>query len=210
MGSQASKRWVIVSEGAKSLQTQVVFRKIVNDIIIEDDQTITINDMQRAILDTKVILNTAICPGLILIPRSLIILKRKIPGFNNILTMADYWMKFGENKTVNKVVVPPSPPTPVKQKETQKPKQTKKIEPKPPKTKDDTCTTSKHNLNPFNNLNNSNLKGFTGQNLKGNFQRANTKDNVRGDKQHNKQLMVLCGLSAVGGFAALNVVSMIV
>ena len=26
--------------------------------------------------------------------------------------MADYWMKFGENKTVNKVVVPPSPPKP--------------------------------------------------------------------------------------------------
>ena len=70
--------------------------------------------MRKAIVDTKVILNTAICPGIILIPSSLIILKKKIPGFNNILTMADYWMKFGENKTVNKVVVPPSPPTPIK------------------------------------------------------------------------------------------------
>ena len=73
LGSQASTRWTIVDEGAKSLQTQVVFRKIVNDTVIEDNQTITINDMRRVISHTKVILNTAITPGLILIPSSLII-----------------------------------------------------------------------------------------------------------------------------------------
>ena len=106
LGAQAQTPWAIVDEGAKSLQTQVVFRKIVNDTIIQDDQTITINDMRRAIMDTKVILNTAITPGIILIPGSLIILKKKIPGFNNILTLGDYWMKFGENPTVNKIVVP--------------------------------------------------------------------------------------------------------
>ena len=84
LGAQASTRWAIVSEGAKSLQTQEVFRKIVNDTIIQDDQTITINDMRKAIVDTKVVLNTAITPGLILISSSLIILKKKIPGFKNI------------------------------------------------------------------------------------------------------------------------------
>ena len=31
LGSQASTRWAIVDEGTKSLQTQVVFHKIVND-----------------------------------------------------------------------------------------------------------------------------------------------------------------------------------
>ena len=67
LAAQASTRWANVSEGAKSLQTQVVFRKIVNDTIIEDDQTITINDMRRAIIDTKVVLNTGITPGPILI-----------------------------------------------------------------------------------------------------------------------------------------------
>ena len=123
--------------------------------------------------------------------------------------MGDYWMKFGENKTVNKVVVPPSPPTPVKKKTSEK-QTTKEPKPKPPKTKNDTHTTPNHNLNPFNHLNNSGIKGFTGQNLAGNFQRTDTKDNVGGNEQHNKQLMVLYGLSVVGGFAALKVVSMIV
>ena len=41
--------------------------------------------MRRAIIDIKVVLNTAIAPGLISIQSSLIILKKKIPGFNNIL-----------------------------------------------------------------------------------------------------------------------------
>ena len=195
LGSQASTRWAIVDEGAKSLQTQVVFRKIVNDTVIEDDQTITINDMRRAILDTKVILNTAICPGLILIPSSQIILKKKIPGFNDILTMADYWMKFGENKTVNKVVVPPSP---VKKKTP--PKRAESPTRNSPKTKDDVRTTPKHNLNPFRHSNNSNLKGFTGQNNTGNFQRTDKKDNVGGGG-NTRQLMTLYGLSAVAGFA---------
>lgn len=109
LGAQASTRWLIVQEGAKSLQTQVVFRKIVNNTIIEDDQTITIKDMRKTIVDTKVILNTAITPEMILVPGSLITLKRKIPGFNNILTMADYTMVIRENRTVNEVVVVASP-----------------------------------------------------------------------------------------------------
>ena len=106
LGAQAQTRWSIVDEGAKSLQTQVVFRKIVNDTVIEDDETITIGDMRKAIKDTHVVLNTAITPGIILIPGSLIILKKKIAGFNNILTLGENWMKFGTNPTVNKIVVP--------------------------------------------------------------------------------------------------------
>ena len=208
LGAQANTRWALVDEGAKSLQTQVVFRKIVNDTVIEDDQTITINNMRRAI-DAKVVLNTAICPGLILIPSSLIILEKKIPGFNNIVTMADYWMKIGENKTVNKVVVPPSP---VKKsvKQTTKKEAPEKVA---DKTKDATTTHTapKHNFDPFRHSTNSNLKSFTGQNLKRNIQRTDKKDNVGGDgEQHNKQLVVLYGLSAVGGLAALKAVSVLI
>ena len=103
LGSQASTRWPIVGQGAKSLQTQVVFRKIVQDTIVEDDQTVIINNMRRAILDTHAILNTAITPGIILVPGSLIILKERIPGHNNILTVANYSMTFGLNDDVNKV-----------------------------------------------------------------------------------------------------------
>ena len=58
--------------------------------------------MRRAILDTHVILNTAITPEMILVPGSLIILKQKIPGYNSILTMANYSMSFGLNGDINK------------------------------------------------------------------------------------------------------------
>ena len=107
LGAQASTRWSIVGQGAKSLQTQVVFRKIVRDTIIEDDQTITISNMRKAITDTHVTLNTAITPGMILIPGNLIILAQEIPGYNNILTVADQSMKFGLNDDVNKRVEDP-------------------------------------------------------------------------------------------------------
>ena len=102
LGSQAATRWPIVGQGAKSLQTQVEFRKIVHDTVVEDDQTITISNMRKAIANTHVILNTAISPGMILIPGDLIILTEKIPGYNNILTVADETMKFGLNEKVNK------------------------------------------------------------------------------------------------------------
>ena len=111
LGAQASTRWPTVRQGAKNLQTQVVFRKIVHDTVVEDDQTVTINNMRKAIVDTHVILNTAITPGMILFSGTLVILKQKIPGFNNILTMANYSMIFGENNDVNRVEDVTSPKT---------------------------------------------------------------------------------------------------
>ena len=107
LGSQAATRWLIVGQKAKSLQTQVEFKKIVRDTIREGDQTVTIGNMRKAIADTHVILNTAITPGMILIPGDLVILTEKIPGYNNILTVADSTMKFGLNNKVNKNPDPP-------------------------------------------------------------------------------------------------------
>ena len=101
--AQASTRWSIINQGAKALQTQVVFCRLVNDTIIEDDQAVTVNNMQRALVDTNVILNTAVSPGVILIPSDMIILKNKIPGCNNILAIAGRTMKLGKNSDVNKV-----------------------------------------------------------------------------------------------------------
>ncbi len=43
----------------------------------------------------------AISPGMILVPSNLIIQKEKIPGYNNILTLATDKMKFGKNTDVN-------------------------------------------------------------------------------------------------------------
>ncbi len=62
LGAQAKTRWSIVGEGAKSLQTQDVFRTIVKETIAQSDVTVT------------------------LVPSNLIIQKEKIPGYNNVLT----------------------------------------------------------------------------------------------------------------------------
>ncbi len=101
LGAQAKTRWTIVGGGAKSLQTQDVFRTIVEETITQNDAPITISNMRTAIASTNVVLNMAISPGMILVPSDLTIQKKKIPGYNNILTLATDKMKFGKNTDVN-------------------------------------------------------------------------------------------------------------
>ncbi len=101
LGAQAKTRWSIVGEGAKSLQTQEVFRTIVKETIAQSDVTVTLSNMRTAISSTNVVLNMAISPGMILVPSDLIIQKEKIPGYNNVLTLATDKMKFGKNTSVN-------------------------------------------------------------------------------------------------------------
>ena len=101
LGSQANTRWPIVGRGAMSLQTQEVFKKLVNDTIIQSDPTVTVSNMRKAIKDTNVVLNMVISPGIILIPSNLIILDKMVPGYNNVLKLATRKMKFGKNDDVN-------------------------------------------------------------------------------------------------------------
>ena len=84
-----------------SLQTQEVFKKLVNDTIIQSDPTVTISNMRKAIKDTSVVLNMVISPGIILIPSNLIIFDKKVAGYNNVLKLATSGMKFGKNDDVN-------------------------------------------------------------------------------------------------------------
>ena len=103
LGAQAQTRWSIVSHGAKSLQTQEIFHRLVKDTITQDDPVKAISDMRLAIRNTNVVLNMAITPGIILIPFDMIILKEKVAGYNNVLTLAAKDMKFGVNKDINYV-----------------------------------------------------------------------------------------------------------
>jgi hypothetical protein len=69
LGAQAKTRWSIVSSQlGKSLQTQQAFRRIVNDTVVQTNVNTTISNTSTAIWDTKVILNMAINPNIILIP----------------------------------------------------------------------------------------------------------------------------------------------
>ena len=103
LGAQAQTRWVIVGQGAKSAQTQQIFHRLVKDTILQDNPTKLISDMRTAIKDTNVVLNMTITPGIILIPSNMIILKDKVEGCNNVLTLATKTMKFGVNTNVNYV-----------------------------------------------------------------------------------------------------------
>ena len=114
LGAQAQTRWPIVGQGAKSLQTQQIFHRLVQDTVAQDNPSKAISDMRKAIQDTNVVLNMAITPGIILIPSNMIILKNKVEGYNNVLTIATNAMKFGVNTKVNYVAPtkkPPIPPT---------------------------------------------------------------------------------------------------
>ena len=133
LGAQAKTRWSIVGEGAKSLQTQEVFRTIVKETIAQSDVTITISNMRTAIANTNVVLNMAISPGMILVPSNLIIQKEKIPGYNNVLALATDKMKFGKNTDVNyktPIVTPKT--TQVTPKTTQVTPKTTQVTPKTP------------------------------------------------------------------------------
>ena len=116
LGAQAQTRWPTVGQGAKSLQTQQIFHRLVQDTVAQDNPSKAISDMRKAIQDTNVILSMAITPGIILIPSNMIILDNKVEGFNNVLTIATNAMKFGVNTKVNYVAPkvtkkPPIPPT---------------------------------------------------------------------------------------------------
>ncbi len=101
LGAQAKTRWAIVAEGAKSLQTQDVFRTIVGETVAQSDVTITLSNMRTAITSTNVVLNMAISTGMILVPSDLIIQKEMVAGYNNVLTLATESMRFGKNDDVN-------------------------------------------------------------------------------------------------------------
>ena len=100
IGAQARTKQSIYGPRASALDTQKVFRQIVEDSIINYDTSTWINNMNQAITSTNVVLNIAISPTLWLIPSSLIILEKPIVGYNK-LRVSDETMKFGLNKNVN-------------------------------------------------------------------------------------------------------------
>ena len=100
-GSQGDSRFSIVGQGAKSLQTQQIFQQLVNSSIVQNDNTIMINNFRTAVKDTNQILNQNISPGLLIIPSELTILKNPIAGYNNKITTSTQSMRFGVNHNLN-------------------------------------------------------------------------------------------------------------
>lgn len=101
LGSQAKTRVSIVNKGGGSLETQEEFRTLVNDAIVNYSVSTWILNMNKSVTDTNVIQNLAISPNTWLVPGSMIILKKRIVGYNNLLKRASGDMKFGINHSVN-------------------------------------------------------------------------------------------------------------
>ena len=101
LGSQARTRFKIVGAGAKSSQTQQIFRTIVEDTVAQDDDSVLISEMRKAISSTNVVLDMTIIPQVVLIPSKMIILEKPSPGYSNVLLTATKEMGFGRNDKIN-------------------------------------------------------------------------------------------------------------
>ena len=102
LGSQADSRFSTVNQGEKFLQSQQIFHQLVQYSIVQNDNTIIINNFRTSIKDTNQILNQNISPGLLIIPSELTILKNPIPGYNNSITTSTQSMRFGVNQNLDK------------------------------------------------------------------------------------------------------------
>ena len=82
---------------------------LVEETISETDDSIMIGDTRKAISDTNVVPNLVITPNVVLIPSEVIILSKHIPGYNNVLLVANKNMNFGVNKDANLIKLTPKP-----------------------------------------------------------------------------------------------------
>ena len=87
----------------QSITKQEEFYSIVEDSVLNYNTSTWINNMNRTITDTNIILNLAISPSLWLMSNNLIIIKNPIKGFNNKLQVATINMNFGINENLNKM-----------------------------------------------------------------------------------------------------------
>ena len=103
LGAQSDSRFSIVLLGGRSLQTQEIFHKLVKSCIVQDDNTILLNNFRTAVKDSNQVLRLNLSPGLLIIPTELTILKDPIKGYNNTITTSTLNMRFGVNQDLNKI-----------------------------------------------------------------------------------------------------------
>lgn len=82
LGAQARTRVSIVNNVAANDQTQDVFWKLVEDTVVQVSVTISISNMRKTINDCNITVNTAVSRNLWLFPSDLVIIKKKIAGYN--------------------------------------------------------------------------------------------------------------------------------
>ena len=101
LGAKSRAKQAIISNRASALEVQTIFKHIFEHSVINYDTSTWINNTNRAISYTNVVLNMAMSPSLWLIRSNFIILKNPIKGYNNKLQVATTNMKFGVNEKLN-------------------------------------------------------------------------------------------------------------
>ena len=81
LGTQARNRVSIINNSAAIMQTQDVFSTLVEDTILQTSVTVSISNMQKAMSDCNVTINTTVSHNLWLIPSDLLIIKKMIPTY---------------------------------------------------------------------------------------------------------------------------------
>ena len=101
LGAQVNTRNSIVGNGGMAFETQQEFIDLFESSVIENDNANSNQRYQKAVQESKVRLDLAVAPGVLLIPSNLIINSESVIGYNNNLKIATEDMKFGVNNSIN-------------------------------------------------------------------------------------------------------------
>ena len=101
LGAQVRTRSSILGSGGRAFETQRVFLTLLEDAIVMNDISKSVQRYQLAIDAAKVRLDFATAPGSWLMPSRMVINTESVVGFNNNLKQATQGMKLGVNNDVN-------------------------------------------------------------------------------------------------------------
>ena len=102
LGAQARTRSTIQGISGGAIETQREFLDRIEDSIVLQNISDSIQGYQEAIADTKTRLDFAVAQGIWLMPSRMVINTESIVGYNNMLVITDASMKLGVNNDVNR------------------------------------------------------------------------------------------------------------
>ena len=101
LGAQVNTRNSIIGNGGRAFETQQEFIDLFESSVIENNIANSNQRYQMAVQESKVRLDLAVAPDVLLMPSNLIINTESVIGYNNNLKIATKDMKFGVNNSLN-------------------------------------------------------------------------------------------------------------
>ena len=102
LGAQARTRWTIVGGSVRAAQTRLQYTNLFSSMVNTSNPTNILTQMRMAIVTTKVRLDFALVPGLVLLPSDKRIQMSDVAGYNNVLKLSlEGVTRFGSNSDMN-------------------------------------------------------------------------------------------------------------